>query len=173
MRHPFIAGNWKMFKTVKETVFYVKEFRSLVKDIEDAAGDAAGGARTLPLRWGRRPTAWLALAVVFVTRTGLDIHRQTVDLVHLLGARDRYIARLFERHALAFGFVGGVLGLAAAAATISAIALAVHRLAAGLLPAVTLGLAHWAALAALPIAAAGIAMLTARVTVLRTLAKGP
>ena len=34
MRHPFIAGNWKMFKTVQETVFYVKEFRSLVKDIE-------------------------------------------------------------------------------------------------------------------------------------------
>ncbi len=35
MRHPFIAGNWKMFKTVHEAVVYVKEFRSLVKDIED------------------------------------------------------------------------------------------------------------------------------------------
>jgi triosephosphate isomerase len=35
MRHPFIAGNWKMFKTVHDTVVYVKEFRSLVKDIED------------------------------------------------------------------------------------------------------------------------------------------
>ena len=35
MRHPFIAGNWKMFKTVHDTVVYVKEFRSLVKDMED------------------------------------------------------------------------------------------------------------------------------------------
>jgi triosephosphate isomerase (TIM) len=35
MRHPFIAGNWKMFKTVHDSVVYVKEFRSLVKDIED------------------------------------------------------------------------------------------------------------------------------------------
>ena len=35
MRHPFIAGNWKMHKTVHETVVFVKEFRSLVKDIED------------------------------------------------------------------------------------------------------------------------------------------
>jgi triosephosphate isomerase len=34
MRHPFIAGNWKMFKTVHDAVVYVKEFRSLVKDIE-------------------------------------------------------------------------------------------------------------------------------------------
>lgn len=113
-----------------------------------------------------------ALAVVFVTRTGLDIHRQTVDLVHLLGARDGYIARLFERHALAFGFVGGILGLAAAVATISAIGLAASRAGAGLLPAVHLGLSHWLALACLPFAAAAVAMLTARWTVLRTLARG-
>lgn len=32
-RIPFVAGNWKMHKTVAETVAYVKEFRSLVKDI--------------------------------------------------------------------------------------------------------------------------------------------
>ena len=35
MRTSFIAGNWKMFKTVAETVKYVKEFRNLVKDIDD------------------------------------------------------------------------------------------------------------------------------------------
>ena len=35
MRTPFIAGNWKMFKTVADTVRYVKEFRALVKDIDD------------------------------------------------------------------------------------------------------------------------------------------
>ena len=35
MRRPFIAGNWKMFKTVHETTVYVKELRSLVKDVDD------------------------------------------------------------------------------------------------------------------------------------------
>ena len=35
MRVPFIAGNWKMFKTVHETTVYVKELRGLVKDIND------------------------------------------------------------------------------------------------------------------------------------------
>src|SRR3954464_12915158 len=34
MRIPFIAGNWKMFKTVADTVRYVKEFRALVKDLQ-------------------------------------------------------------------------------------------------------------------------------------------
>ena len=35
MRTPIIAGNWKMYKTVADTVKYVKEFRVLVKDIAD------------------------------------------------------------------------------------------------------------------------------------------
>jgi triosephosphate isomerase (TIM) len=33
MRVPFIAGNWKMFKTVQESVVFVKELRSLVKGV--------------------------------------------------------------------------------------------------------------------------------------------
>jgi triosephosphate isomerase len=32
MRIPFIAANWKMFKTVHEAVVFVKEFRIVVKD---------------------------------------------------------------------------------------------------------------------------------------------
>jgi triosephosphate isomerase len=35
MRKPFIAGNWKMFKTVSETIVFVKELRGLVKDVDD------------------------------------------------------------------------------------------------------------------------------------------
>jgi triosephosphate isomerase len=35
MRIPFIAGNWKMFKTVHEAVVFTKELRILVKDVAD------------------------------------------------------------------------------------------------------------------------------------------
>ena len=35
MRLPFICGNWKMHKTVADTVKWVKELRGLVKDIQD------------------------------------------------------------------------------------------------------------------------------------------
>jgi triosephosphate isomerase len=35
MRIPFIAGNWKMFKTVHETVVFVKELKVLVRDVAD------------------------------------------------------------------------------------------------------------------------------------------
>ena len=59
MRIPFIAANWKMFKTVHETVVFVKEFRSIVKDIADveivvappftALHAAAEAARNTPI----------------------------------------------------------------------------------------------------------------------------
>jgi len=35
MRIPFIAGNWKMYKTVQEAVVFVKELRRLVKGVID------------------------------------------------------------------------------------------------------------------------------------------
>jgi triosephosphate isomerase len=35
MRTPFIAANWKMYKTVHEAIAFVKEFRTLVKDVHD------------------------------------------------------------------------------------------------------------------------------------------
>ena len=34
MRTPLIAGNWKMYKTVAESVKHVKELRGLVKDVD-------------------------------------------------------------------------------------------------------------------------------------------
>jgi triosephosphate isomerase (TIM) len=35
MRMPFLAANWKMYKTVSEAVVYAKEFRTLARDAND------------------------------------------------------------------------------------------------------------------------------------------
>jgi triosephosphate isomerase len=35
MRIPFLCANWKMHKTVHEAVVFVKEFRNMVKDVDD------------------------------------------------------------------------------------------------------------------------------------------
>src|SRR5206468_2751821 len=53
MRTPFIAANWKMYKTVHEAVVFVKEFRKLVQDVSDATVNrklvAAIGAQLTPI----------------------------------------------------------------------------------------------------------------------------
>jgi len=118
------------------------------------------------------------LAVVFATRTGLAVHHATVEVLHLIGARDRYIARQFERHALRLGLRGGFIGLLFAALTFLGIAAAaaeagVVRADIRFLPALSAPPAQWALLLLLPPAAGIIAMATARITVLRSLRRMP
>lgn len=111
------------------------------------------------------------LTVVFVTRTGLAVHRRVIEIVHLIGARDAYVAGQFQSHALRLGLVGGAVGSALAAVTLLGLQSLFAGLATPLLAGFGLGVAHWVALALLPLAAAFIAMLTARLTVLRSLAR--
>jgi cell division transport system permease protein len=111
------------------------------------------------------------ITVVFVTRTGLEIHRQVIELLHLMGAQDRYIAREFQRHALRLGLRGGLFGFALAAAALAGLARLARGSSAALLPDLDLTPIDWAWLALLPLAAAATAMWTARLTVLRTLVR--
>jgi cell division transport system permease protein len=118
------------------------------------------------------------LTVIFTTRAGLAVHRDVIELLHMVGARDGYIAHQFEREALRLGFAGGIGGLVLAALTIwglghAAAAVAVFGEEAALLPDLRLVAWQWSALALLPIAAGLAAMATARITVLRVLARLP
>lgn len=111
------------------------------------------------------------VTVVFVTRTGLEIHRQVIELLHLMGAQDRYIAREFQGHALKLGLRGGLFGFLLAAAALYGLSWLAQQAELSLLPRLELAPLDWALLALLPLAAALIAMWTARVTVLRTLVR--
>jgi cell division transport system permease protein len=118
------------------------------------------------------------LTVIFATRAGLAAHHDVIELLHMIGAQDSYIARQFEREALRLGFGGGVAGLVLAGLTLwglahAAAATAVLGEEAKLLPDLGLVLWQWGALAILPLAAAAGAMATARLTVMRALARLP
>ncbi len=113
------------------------------------------------------------LAIVFVTRTGLSIHRQVIELLHLIGAHDAYIARQFQRHALRLGLRGGVIGLALAMVTVLPVAGLLARAESALLPEVSLSPVEWGILIFMPLATALVAMVTARLTVLGTLSRMP
>jgi cell division transport system permease protein len=113
------------------------------------------------------------LAVVFVTRTGLSIHRNVIEILHMMGARDLYIAQQFERHSMKLGLLGGLIGIVLAAPTLwlAGRALGTHEIA--LLPSIAFDPWDWAVIALMPVVAAAVAMVTARITVLRTLAAIP
>ena len=51
------------------------------------------------------------VTIAFVTLTGLSVHRQTLDVLNIVGARRNYIAKLFQEHATRMAFKGGLIGV--------------------------------------------------------------
>jgi cell division transport system permease protein len=49
--------------------------------------------------------------VIFATRTVLDANRPVVDVLHLVGAKDRYISRQIDRRFLKTGLWAGLIGV--------------------------------------------------------------
>ncbi|MHA1597207.1 MAG: cell division protein FtsX [Alphaproteobacteria bacterium] len=119
--------------------------------------------------------AFIALAtvgtVVFTTRTGLAIHQDAIEVLHLIGAQDSYIARQFASRALMLGLRGGIFGMLLALPTLWGIGAMAETMQSGLLPDLSLGFLHWVALLLLPLGVATIATVTARMTVMKTLAR--
>jgi len=132
-----------------------------------------------------RTIQWLAVAVVvligfvtsatviYATRTGMSVHRDVIEVLHLIGAHDDYIARQFADRAFALGFNGGLLGLGLAVPTLTAIGWAAKRMEGGFLPQLSLSLPGFIVIGLLPAGAALLAMVTARATVHGTLARLP
>jgi cell division transport system permease protein len=56
------------------------------------------------------------LSVSFATRGAIAANRAVVEVLHFVGARDSFVARIFARHFLALGLRGGLIGGAVAAA---------------------------------------------------------
>jgi cell division transport system permease protein len=50
------------------------------------------------------------LSVVFATRGAMATNRPIVEVLHFIGAKDGFIARQFQRHFLALGLEGGIIG---------------------------------------------------------------
>lgn len=109
--------------------------------------------------------------VVYTTRTGLAVHREAIEVLHLIGAHDSYVAAQFAWRAFSLGIRGGVVGLVLAVPALFVIGYFAANLEAGLLPEIAFGLFEWISIAAVPLLTALIATITARITVLRTLAK--
>ncbi|MCS6780603.1 MAG: hypothetical protein NZ555_12990 [Geminicoccaceae bacterium] len=98
--------------------------QALLEDTSPSHGTLETLARRLRWMGGGAGLVVLVLTlvvVVVVTRMSLDLHDETVDLLRLLGAPDRYVARQFELHAMASALKGGSIGFTAALATLVAL----------------------------------------------------
>jgi cell division transport system permease protein len=106
---------------------------------------------------------WLA------ARSALGSNRETIEVIHLLGATDGQIARLFERSIGLDAAAGGLVGLLLGAGALWLLGSQFARLGSGMVAGGGLDPVDWILLAAIPLAGVALAMLTARLTVLSAL----
>lgn len=109
--------------------------------------------------------------VIFTTRTGLAIHSEVVEVLHLIGAQDSYVARQFQSHTFGLAAIGAVAGFGFGAAIVGLVQTYGDRLSGGLLPEIALAPTQWVFLAALPVVAVLLVVFTVGVTVKRVLGK--
>jgi len=116
--------------------------------------------------------------IVSATRSALASNREIVEVLHFVGATDRYIAREFERHFLRLGVRAGVVGALCAMAVFVSMPSVMEMLGGGastaaemhrLIGAGGLDVAGYLMLAGVVVAISALCMLTSRFGVFRIL----
>ena len=113
------------------------------------------------------------IAVTGAVRSQMAIHRDEIEILHLMGATDLYIAKQFQHHSLLLSLKGSTAGAVICGAALFAIGWASGRMDVNLLPDFRMTADHLVFLGALPLLASVIAMTAARQTVLRVLSQLP
>jgi cell division transport system permease protein len=110
-----------------------------------------------------------AAAVVLAARAALNNYRETIDVLHLLGATDSQIARLFQHRAAVDALIGGALGFAAGLLALLLLGARVGALGSELVGSAQLEPRAWLALLGVPVAGTLLATVAARLTIERAL----
>lgn len=112
-----------------------------------------------------------AFSIFYATKTSLGLHSQIIEILHIIGATDDYIARQYARRSFYTGFVAGVFGLLTALVALYVIGRAAGGLESGMLAVSPLSMENWLVIISLPLWAAVLSMFTAYWTVKNVLGK--
>ena len=151
----------------------VDDHRRWFKDVNALTKTIAAVGAAVLLLVALATTAVIALAV----RTGVQVHREQIELVHIMGASDGFIANQFQWHVFRRALLGSSGGTAVAGAALWAVTAwqtSAPRLGlADLGGTINFVASDWLTLAAIPPTTAVLALVVARGSVLLTLARLP
>jgi len=114
--------------------------------------------------------ATTAVAVAGAVKSLMAIHREEIELLHLMGASDSYITGQFRRHIFSLSLRGGIAGVAGSGLIVVLLSLVLGD-GAGILPHIGLSAMEAATLAMTIAPVCVLSVLAAHGTALRTLAR--
>jgi len=112
-----------------------------------------------------------AATVVLAARAALDTHRETIEILHMMGATDVQVARLFQRRIGLDALFGGLIGFILAGLVLISLSQRVTSLGSELLGSASIPAIGWVILFALPLFGVLLALMVARLAILRALGK--
>jgi len=161
-----------------------RRIEALRSTIAEALGDSAPAARVdaqsqwlEPVYDALAALQYLALALIalvatataaavwLASRSAFANHRETVEIIHLLGGTDAQVIRVFQKAVLRDAAIGAIFGLLIGVGAVWVLALQFGSLDGGMVSHGGLGIADWLAIAAIPVGAIVLALITARITI--------
>ncbi len=116
-------------------------------------------------------TAISAGAIFYTTQMSLGLHRYIIEILHIMGAKDAYVAQQYAKRMAVLGLIGGLFGLLFAIPIIFFIGSLATQIEGGIISEANLSIGDWIMILILPLFAMAISMFTAYYTVKRTLQK--
>ena len=110
-------------------------------------------------------------SIFYATKTSLGIHKNIIEILHVMGATDDYIAKQYARRSFFIGLFSGIIGVFIAALALTFIQSFASELKGGIFDKASLNFGAYISIASIVMFNALILMLTAYYTVKRTLGK--
>lgn len=112
-----------------------------------------------------------AFSIYYSTRTSLGININTIEILHIIGAKDNYIARQYAKNFVKIGFFAGIIGLMAAIPSIILVAKYGVSTGSGLIKGAQLSTLAWSLIMTTPLLSALYAAAVSYLTVKKSLEK--
>lgn len=112
-----------------------------------------------------------SFSIFYATKTSLGIHRDIIEILHIMGATDDYIAKQYARRGFFIGLLSGVVGVALSFVAFWFIAGVASGLKGGILDKASLDFVSILYICSIPMWTAMISMCTSYYTVRKTLGK--
>ncbi len=112
-----------------------------------------------------------SFSIMYAVQTSLKIHQNIIEILHIMGATDDYIGKQYAKRIFIVALLASIIGSILSILALLMISYISANLDTGLIASATLTHFHWALLALLPLPTSLFAMLTALISVKRTLGK--
>jgi cell division transport system permease protein len=155
----------------------ITEVEAIVKGIAPSAHVTSHASWLAPLAGLMSSLKWLSIGlvvlmllatgsvVVLAVKAALDTHKETIGVMHVLGANDGQIAGLFQRRIALDALLGCAAGFSVALAVLAVVGNRIGQIGSDLLGGTSLGWSGWLLIVAIPVLGTLLAAFVARYTV--------